>query len=124
MNWVYYITWSVCRFIYSTYFRWRVIDSQNVPTEGPVILAANHASFIDPPMVGCGINRTTNYLARESLFRFIGIGWYLRKLSAVPVDRDGGGASGLRMIMSRLEAGGAILLFPEGTRTRDGKLKN
>jgi 1-acyl-sn-glycerol-3-phosphate acyltransferase len=123
VNFVYTITWTVCRFIYGTYFRWRVFHPERVPAEGPVILASNHASFVDPPLVGCGINRTVNYLARESLFRFPGIGWYLRKLSAVPVDRDGGGAAGLRAIMSRLEAGGAILLFPEGTRTSDGKLQ-
>jgi 1-acyl-sn-glycerol-3-phosphate acyltransferase len=123
MNFVYYITWSVCRLIYATYFRWRVVHPERVPTTGPVILAANHGSFIDPPLVGCGLQRTVNYLARESLFRFPGIGWYLRQLSAVPVDRDGGGASGLRAIMSRLEAGHPILLFPEGTRTKDGHLQ-
>lgn len=123
MNFVYYITWSLCRLIYATYFRWRVLHPERVPLAGPVILAANHASFIDPPLVGCGLRRKVSYLARESLFRFPGVGWYLRQLSSVPVDRDGGGAAGLRAIMGRLDAGGAILLFPEGTRTRDGQLQ-
>ncbi|MDX1953432.1 MAG: lysophospholipid acyltransferase family protein [Verrucomicrobiota bacterium] len=111
------------RLIYGTYFRWRIYTPENVPRNGPVILAANHASFIDPPLVGSALPRPINYLARESLFRFPLMGAVLRSWNAVPVDRDGGGAAGLRAILDRLLAGGAIILFPEGTRTRDGKLQ-
>jgi 1-acyl-sn-glycerol-3-phosphate acyltransferase len=123
MNSVYYIGWSCFRFIYATYFRWRVFNPERVPMTGPVILAANHASFIDPPLVGSGVHRGINYLARESLFRFPGIGWVLHKWQAVPVDRDGGGAKGLKIILDRLLQGNAIIMFPEGTRTSDGKLQ-
>ncbi len=123
MNTVYYLGWSFFRLVYSTYFRWRVFNPERVPLTGPVILAANHASFIDPPLVGSGIHRGINYLARESLFRFPGIGWLLRNWNAVPVDREGGGAKGLKAILDRLLAGGAIILFPEGTRTKNGKLQ-
>src|SRR5690606_38141535 len=77
----------------------------------------------DPPLVGAGLEREINYLARESLFRFPGIGALLRSWNSVPVDRDGGGAAGLKKILDRLLAGGAIILFPEGTRSRDGKLQ-
>jgi 1-acyl-sn-glycerol-3-phosphate acyltransferase len=123
MNPSYFIGWSLFRLIYATYFRWRVYDPQNVPATGPVILACNHASFIDPPLVGSGLHRPINYLARESLFRFPILGAILRSWNAVPVDRDGGGAAGLRAILDRLLAGGAILLFPEGTRSKDGQLQ-
>jgi 1-acyl-sn-glycerol-3-phosphate acyltransferase len=108
---------------FKLWFRWRVFNNDRVPLNGPVIVAVNHSSFADPPLVGCSLPRQINYLARESLFRFPVIGWYLRRLSAVPVDRDGGGAKGLKTILDRLLAGGGIVLFPEGTRTSDGQLQ-
>ena len=123
MNPVYFIGWSFYRSIFATYFRWRVYNAERVPLTGPVILAANHASFLDPPLVGSGVHRDINYLARKSLFRVPALGWILRMVNSVPVDRDGGGAAGLKAIMDRLHAGGAIILFPEGTRTVDGKLQ-
>jgi len=123
MNLSYRIGWTVFRALYATYFRWRVYGAENVPLSGGVILASNHASFLDPPLVGSGLKRDINYLARESLFRYPGIGALLRSWNSVPVDRDGGGAKGLKKILDRLLAGGAIILFPEGTRTKDGKLQ-
>src|ERR1700722_2271042 len=123
MNPVYFVGWSGYRLLFAVYFRWRVYHNERVPLQGPVILAANHASFLDPPLVGSGLKRDINYLARKSLFRYPVLGWILRAVNAVPVDRDGGGAAGLRAIMDRLQDGGAIILFPEGTRTSDGKLQ-
>jgi 1-acyl-sn-glycerol-3-phosphate acyltransferase len=123
MNPVYFTGWSLARFIFATYFRWRVYHPERVPLQGPVILACNHASFLDPPLVGAGLKRTINYLARASLFRFPGFGALLHGCHAVPVERDGGGAAGLRVILDRLLAGEGIILFPEGTRTYDGKLQ-
>src|SRR3989475_10208629 len=123
MNPIYRVGWISFRALYRFYFGWRVYNAERVPLEGPVILASNHASILDPPLVGAGLRRSINYLARESLFRFPVVGWVLRKWNSVPVDREGGGAKGLRAILDRLLAGGAIILFPEGTRTRDGKLQ-
>ena len=123
MNLSYRLGWTTFRLMYATYFRWRVFNPEHVPAQGGVILASNHASFLDPPLVGCGLKRDINYLARESLFRYPGIGALLRSWNAVPVDRDGGGARGLRAILDRLLAGGGIILFPEGTRTKDGRLQ-
>jgi 1-acyl-sn-glycerol-3-phosphate acyltransferase len=123
MNPVYYMGWTFFRLAFRFYFGWRVYNPERVPLTGPVILASNHASILDPPLVGAPVRRAINYLARESLFRFPVVGWVLRSWNSVPVDREGGGASGLRAILDRLLAGGAIILFPEGTRTTDGRLQ-
>ena len=123
MNPVYFLGWCFFRTFYRIYFRSRGYNSERVPLKGPVIIASNHASIIDPPLIGSYLHRSINYLARESLFRFPVVGWVLRQWQSVPVDRDGGGAAGLRAILGRLLDGGAIILFPEGTRTRDGQLQ-
>jgi 1-acyl-sn-glycerol-3-phosphate acyltransferase len=123
MNPVYFLGWVFFRAVYRFYFGWRVCNPERVPLKGPAILASNHASFIDPPLVGAGVKRGINYLARENLFRFPVLGWILHHWQVVPVDRDGGGAKGLKAILDRLLDGGAIILFPEGTRSRDGQLQ-
>ena len=123
MKLIYFLGWSFFRNFFRLYNRCQIFDPENVPATGPVILASNHASFLDPPLVGSCVRREINYLARETLFRFPVLGSVLKAVNAVPVDREGGGAAGLRAILDRLLKGGAIILFPEGTRTRDGNLQ-
>src|SRR5437867_7630513 len=120
---VYFAGWAILGGLLRTYCRAKYYHPERVPLAGPVILACNHASILDPPLVGSGLHRDINYLARESLFRFPVVGWVLRNWNSVPVDRDGGGAAGLKAILDRLLDGGGIILFPEGTRTRDGCLQ-
>ncbi|MFN7140893.1 MAG: lysophospholipid acyltransferase family protein, partial [Limisphaerales bacterium] len=66
----YWIGWSLFRLLFSLYFRWRVSGADKVPQTGSVILASNHASYLDPPLVGSAMKRMLNYMARETLFRF------------------------------------------------------
>ena len=123
MNFLYWLGWSSFRVMYATYFRWRVFHPERVPSEGAVLLASNHASFLDPPLVGCGLERQCTFLARDTLFRFRFTRWLLTHWQAVPIDRDGGGVAGMRRILEALSLGRAVILFPEGTRTRDGQLQ-
>ena len=123
MNVSYRLAWIFFRTLYLTCFRCRYLHPERVPLEGPVILAANHASFLDPPLIGAGFNRMVNYLARNTLFDAPVVGALLRSWKVVPVDREGGGGAGLKAILDRLIDGGIILLFPEGTRTSDGELR-
>ena len=123
MNPVYFIGWALFRLMYAVYFRWQRFNPERVPLSGGVIIASNHASFLDPPLIGSALHRPMNYLGRASLFSHPFVGWLFRQWNSIPVDRDGGGAAGLKAIIERLLAGGAIILFPEGTRTKDGKLQ-
>jgi 1-acyl-sn-glycerol-3-phosphate acyltransferase len=123
MNRCYKIGWYFFRAFFRCYFRWRVFNPERVPMSGPVILACNHASFIDPPLAGAGLRRPINYLARASLFRVPILAAILRSWEVVAVDRDGGTGGGFKAILERLERGGIILLFPEGTRSPDGRLQ-
>ncbi len=123
MNWSYRLGWICFRAVFAIYFRSRFLHPERVPAAGPVILASNHASFIDPPLVGAGIHRPVNYLARNTLFEVPLLARVLRSWKVVPVDRDSGGGAGLKAIFDRLLAGGIILLFPEGTRSSNGELR-
>lgn len=123
MNFSYRLGWCFFRCVYSTYFRCQFLNPERVPKEGPVILASNHASFMDPPLVGAGFHRAVNYLGRNTLFDVPVLAALLRSWKVVPVDREGGGGAGLKAILDRLLDGGIILLFPEGTRSADGKLR-
>lgn len=119
--------YRVCRVVVSSLARsvlhWKVYHPERVPTVGPVILASNHQSFADPPLIAAGLPRTTRFLARETLFRIPVLGSAIRFMGAYPIDRDGGGASGLRTVLTLLDSGAAVLLFPEGTRSPDGEVQ-
>jgi 1-acyl-sn-glycerol-3-phosphate acyltransferase len=123
MNRSYHLGWLAFRAIFRFYFGWRVYGAERVPVTGPVVLAANHASYVDPPLIGAGLPRQVHFLARDTLFTQPVLGSLLRSWEVVPVDRDGAGAGGLKAILDRLRQGGAILLFPEGTRSADGQLQ-
>lgn len=122
MTWAYRTAWWLSRQVARWVYRTRVEHVDRIPPLGPVILASNHASLADPPLIGGSVPRAVCFLARDTLFQIPLLGWYIRRLNAVPVNRDGGGGAGLKAILDRLQAGSAILLFPEGTRSADGRL--
>ena len=94
----------------------------NTPSEGGVLVVSNHQSMLDPPLVGMGLPRRMNYLARDTLFRVPLLSWLIRSLDAIPVDREGMGLGGLKESLRRLKGGEMVLIFPEGTRTSDGEI--
>lgn len=113
---------GVCRLALLPLARPRCHGQSLMPANGPALICANHQSFLDPVLVGTALRRPLNYLARETLFRFP-LGPLIRGLNAIPLDRDGGGMSGLREALRRLHEGEAVVVFPEGTRTADGELQ-
>lgn len=122
-HWFYRLARQFMRTAGGAYFGLEYLNPEHVPERGPVILASNHVSFIDPPFIGSGVRRSVHFLARNTLFHVPLVGCAIRNLNSVPVDRDGAGGPGLKAILDRLHAGNAILLFPEGTRSPDGQLQ-
>jgi len=104
------------------FFRIRIRGIQHEPASGPVLVVANHQSHLDPPMIGAFFKRRSNYLARDTLFRFFPLGWLLGNVGAIPLDREGGGLGGMKETLRRLKHGEMVLVFPEGSRTRDGEV--
>jgi CMP/dCMP kinase len=97
--------------------------TEHVPARGPVLLVSNHSSLLDPPLVGGASPRQLTFLAKAELFRVPGFGRLIHALNARPVRREGADAAALRMALRVLEQGGALLVFPEGTRGAEGELR-
>jgi cytidylate kinase len=104
-------------------FRLEARGTEHVPTRGPVLLVANHSSLLDPPIVGGACPRQLTFLAKAELFRVPGFGRLIHALNARPVRREGADAAALRVALRVLEQGGALLVFPEGTRGPEGRLR-
>jgi 1-acyl-sn-glycerol-3-phosphate acyltransferase len=103
-------------------FRVRVVGREHVPETGGALVLSNHQSHLDPVLIGLACDRRLNYLARESLFGFPPFRWLINSLDAIPIDREGLGLAGLKETLRRLKQGEMVLIFPEGTRTRDGQV--
>jgi 1-acyl-sn-glycerol-3-phosphate acyltransferase len=113
---------SIVRVFVSVAFRTRYSGEANVPRTGGALLVSNHQSHLDPPVIGAGCPRQMSYLARVTLFRFSPFGWLLQSVGGIPIDRDGSALAGIRATLQALQQGEMVLVFPEGTRSRDGNL--
>ena len=112
----------ICRLAAILLFNFRTEGQQHMPAKGPVVILSNHQSVLDPVLIGISFERHLDYLAKASLFKVILLGSIISWLDAIPIDRDRGGLSGLRAMLARLKADRAVLIFPEGTRSKSGQL--
>jgi len=110
---------SIVRFVMWLVYRQRCLDRSRVPPAGPAIYVANHQSHYDPPIVGCLVGPFAS-LARATLFDTQPWRWILPRLGAIRLHRGKGDAAALRTAINELNAGGRVLLFPEGQRCHDG----
>lgn len=123
MSFWYLLGYSLSKSIARTFFDYRVVGAENIIEEGPAILAPNHASFLDPPLAGVACQRGVHYLARKSLLDWPVLGPILPELNVIPVDPKNAERSALMGLIRVVRSGGAAVIFPEGTRTRDGQLQ-
>ncbi len=124
MNFVYYFFYTLSKILAHAFFDFRVIHPQRMIESGPLILAANHQSYFDPPLAGICSQRAIFFLARRTLYSVPILRKLLPYFQIIPVDRDGNDRHALKNIIQRLEQGHGVLLFPEGTRSPDGNIQS
>lgn len=105
------------------YLNLKVVGRKNIPKTGPFIFASNHASYLDPILLGVSLHRSLNYMARDTLFREGSFAWILKRLHVFPVRRQVGDFRAIKESIDILKSGKPLVIFPEGTRSDDGELK-
>lgn len=123
MTIVYNIFYNLAKIIAYVFFSYRVIHRERLPEEGPLILAVNHQSFFDPPLAGICSHRGVYYLARKTLLKWPFFGPLFPAMNVIPVDRDGNDMAALKAVIRVIKQGNGVVLFPEGTRSKDGHLQ-
>jgi 1-acyl-sn-glycerol-3-phosphate acyltransferase len=118
---IYYFFKVIFTIFYKILFRNEVKGKHNIPEAGGVIIAANHLSYLDPPLIGISMKRQAYYMAKESLFKNPLIGWFVRSFS-IPVDRESPKPSTIKEAVKLLKDGKVLVLFPEGGRSKDGDI--
>ncbi|KGK85461.1 acyl-phosphate glycerol 3-phosphate acyltransferase [Desulfosporosinus sp. HMP52] len=118
--------YSFAKGIFRLQFRlmgWKVQGVENIPCEGPVILAINHVSMWDPVVAACSVPRHVSFMAKEELFSLPILGKIFSRLGAFPVKRGHGDMNAIRQSLAILKGGGVLGLFPEGTRSKTGEIQ-
>jgi len=123
MNFYYSLGYHLSRLFARLFYGFRIVHRERVIQTGPVILAMNHQSFLDPPLAGNACDRPIFFLAKKSLMDVPILGWLLPKLNVIPVSLEGSDRSALKALIRILRANECALVFPEGSRTSDGTLQ-
>ena len=118
---LYELVRATAHWYFSTFYDYTQSGTENVPRSGPVIFAANHISFYDPPAIGACLRRQINYFARDTLFKGL-FGKGLVEIGTIPVARENAEVKSLKAIFKALKASGAVAIYPEGTRSPNGLL--
>lgn len=121
MRWIYWMGWLSFGAAYRTLFGLRIIGRENLIRSGPVLVASNHQSYLDPPLIGNLYQSEMVFFARKTLFKGIGK-WLYPQWNAIPIDQDKPDMSSMKTVIRKLKEGWRVLVFPEGARTMDGEI--
>lgn len=119
---LYWLVWVAVRLAATVLFRLKVSGQHRIPKTGGVLIAANHASYLDIPILGCGMPRRASFMGRMDLFEGPA-GWLMRYLGWIPIRRERVDRGGFEEAVTRVKAGQAVVIYPEGSRTEDGRLQ-
>ena len=123
MTLTYNIFYNLAKLFARVFFRMRVVHPERMIESGPLILAVNHSSFFDPPLAGICSRRAVYFLARKTLLQWPFFGPLFPDMNVIPVERDGNDMSALREVIKKIKEGNGVVLFPEGTRSKDGNIQ-
>jgi len=123
MPWFYYVARVIVRVLLKLLTHCQVKGRENIPSQGPLLIVANHLSLADPPLLGVSLSRKVIFMAKKELFRFRLSGYFIGSLGAFPVHRGQLDRKALRQAHQILADGLALVMFPEGTRSRSGRLR-
>lgn len=118
----YWTLWSLFRGIGRLCFQLRLMGQENIPAQGRLLIAANHASILDIPFLGCGVARRLAFIGRHNLFPIPVVNPMLQSLGWIPIRQDRFDRDGLRRAEASIAKGKAVVIFPEGARTETGAL--
>ena len=121
-RWLYSALWILSRTLGVALFGVRVRCDEPLPRTGGVLVLSTHQSHLDPLLLGLATDRRLSSMARSSLYRFKPFGFVITALDAVPIDREGSAVAAMKVVIKRLQDGAAVIVFPEGTRTHDGRM--
>lgn len=113
------IAYGLMRFL----FFLKVEGLENIPKEGPVIIVSNHMSFVDPVLVGATVPRTLAYIARADMFKYPVLGWWMRAVNTIPLERGAGDLGAIKAAIRAIKDGKVFGIFPEGRRSRTGQIE-
>jgi len=120
MNLIFWLGWFISKTIAVLFFRVKIMGRENIPKTGPFILASNHVSFYDPPLVGSSSPRLVHFMAKKELFKNPFFGWLITQTNAHPINRRGFDRKAIETTENILKKGQGLTIFPEGTRARSG----
>jgi 1-acyl-sn-glycerol-3-phosphate acyltransferase len=122
LTWFYRISQVIVTTLITLIWRVRTLNRRFEPDEGGVLYVSNHQSFLDPILVAFALQRPMNFMARHSLFKNTHFAKFIESFNAFPVKRGTGDVGALKEAMRRLKDGKQLVVFPEGTRTQDGRI--
>lgn len=122
MNPIYFVSYHIVRGVVRGLFDLKIINREKLIEDGPCVYVCNHQSFLDPPVIGQIFDRSVNFLARKTLFTNGFMHWLLPKCRALPIDQQRPDPASIMKVLRVVRNGEAIVIFPEGARSPDGKI--
>jgi 1-acyl-sn-glycerol-3-phosphate acyltransferase len=121
-RWLYSALWILCRTLGVSVFGFRSRFVEPLPPRDGLIVLSSHQSHLDPLLLGLATDRRLSSLARSSLYSFKPFGYVITALDAIPINREASTVKAMKTVIDRLKQGAAVIIFPEGSRTWDGRL--